>query len=134
MFGKSVAQIHLVFGINGAIVVHVHILHVTRLHIALINAVPGCNPVIDFFRVLENACCLESPEVADGMTILGTIKLFSITVYLIDGTMDDTVFGRNTTYFIMIVCKVSAYTRSSCLFGHSKRVLFRYPCFSRRRH
>ena len=92
--------------------IYIHILHVTRLYICLINTVTCSYPIVDFLLVLEESSCLVTPEVTDGVTILCTIELLGILINLIIFTMDDTIKGRDITYFIMVVGKVGTYTVS----------------------
>ena len=49
------------------------------------------------------------------MAVLGTVELFRITVDLIGSTMDDAVFGRDASHFVVVVCHVGTYTISEVL-------------------
>ena len=90
--------------------VDIHILHIARLYIALHHTVAGSNPVVDFLLVLEDTCCLVAPEVTDGVSVLCTVELLGIRVYLVGGTVDDTVFCRNGTHLVVVVSEVGAHT------------------------
>ena len=100
---NTVTKIGLVKLVHPSVMVDVHKLHVTWLYVSLQHTVTSLNPILYFLIVLEYACCLETIEITDRLTILGTIEFRSIVIQLVGRAMNDTIVVRNLSDLILIV-------------------------------